>query len=376
MTKVAALMRNLSLTVDDIASRSRLPRERVDAITNGAEATLTELRALARGLRIPLRAFAPTTKSDADLAMLFRSTTANRPDLGVESAAAFVEAALAVLPARSALPDWILAFSTTGDSYEDAERLAEQFRTRYLSDRPQDPLFDLPDLMIRLGGTVLGRLETSRFEGASVISDGYAFIFVSPRFSGRMLFTLAHELGHVLAHHEARRSVVFDLASQIGGSRHRTKSEAFVDAFASVLLMPEQGVAIALREIRSNLRITNAAIGDVEILYLARFYGVSFEVAARRCENLELLPAGGAYALADHLKKTHGSAEKLAVALGLPSRAEIVFPRVSQNLLSAAAAKIEHGEVSLGWVTDHLGCSAGEIYAIRATLGGQRGNRY
>jgi Zn-dependent peptidase ImmA (M78 family) len=191
-----------------------------------------------------------------------------------------------------------------------------------------------------------------------------------------MLFTLAHELGHVLAHHREPRSAIFDLASQIGGSRHHNKSEAFADAFASVLLMPEQGVAIALREIRSTLGVHNESIGDVEILYLARFYGVSFEVAARRCEDLELLPPGGAYSLTDHLKKTHGNAEKLAAALGLRSRTDVFFPRVSHNVLRAAASKIEEGKVSLGWVTDHLGSSISEIYASRAALGGQRGNRH
>jgi Zn-dependent peptidase ImmA (M78 family) len=182
-----------------------------------------------------------------------------------------------------------------------------------------------------------------------------------------MLFTLAHELGHVIAHHNERRAIVFDLSSQIGGTkRHRSKAEAFVNAFASALLMPARGVGRALKQIRQSIRAQSDAVGDIELLYLARFYGVGFETAALRCEKLGLLPSGSAWALSDHLKKNHRGAERRADALGLPRREPIAFPRVSRNLLRVAAKKIELGQLSLGWVTDKLSCSVNEVYAARA----------
>jgi Zn-dependent peptidase ImmA (M78 family) len=252
--------------------------------------------------------------------------------------------------------------------------MADQFRAAFVGSAVE-PLNNLAAVLNDLGGVVLGRLDTSRFEGASAVIDGYGFIFVSPRFSGRMLFTLAHELGHLLAHHRQPRSALFEVASQIGNLRHRNKKEAFVDAFASALLMPQEGVAIALREIRRALNVGRDALGDVEILYLAILYGVSFEVAARRCEQLELLPDGGAYSLSDHVKHVYGSAERLATSAGLPARARIDFPRVSQNLIDAAISRIDDGEVSIGWVTDRLGCSLSDLYSARAVRGEPRGNR-
>jgi Zn-dependent peptidase ImmA (M78 family) len=269
----------------------------------------------------------------------------------------------------------LAGFEFDSETYEEAARLAEKFRLLFTPDRLDEPLYDLPDILVNLGGVILGRLETSRFEGASVIADGYAFIFVSPRFAGRMLFTLAHEVGHLIAHHKDGRAVVFDLSSQIGGSRkYRSQSEAFVDAFASVLLMPTRGVGIALKQIRESFHIRSDSVGDIEILCLARLYGVSFEAAALRCENLELLPKGGARSLVDFLRSEHGSPEKRADALGLPKRPTISIPRVSRNLLNAAAERIQEGKISLGWVTDRLACSANDVFAARSAPEADRGH--
>jgi Zn-dependent peptidase ImmA (M78 family)/transcriptional regulator with XRE-family HTH domain len=373
MSKVAKFIQTLSLTPDQIASRSGLDAARVQAIRNGSAATLEELRALARGLRLPIRAFAGELREAPEVSVLFRQEAGARTDLGLEAMSEYVAAALTVLPKRNILAEWIRDLQGQSQTYADAENLALRFRNEFVGGSP-DPLFELPMILEQAGGVVQGRLETSRFEGASLVVNGYAFVFVSPRFSGRMLFTLAHELGHLLAHHREDRSVVFDLASQIGNVRHGSKKELFVDAFASNLLMPADGVALALEEIRQNLKVKADAIGDIEILYLALFYGVSFEVAARRCEQLELLPDGGAYSLSDHVKKTYGNAEKLAKRLSLPSRQPIYFPQISKNLMQAAIDKIESGDVSLGWVTDKFGCSAAEIYSAKSLREQVRGN--
>lgn len=318
MSRVAAFLRQLPLSPDEIASKSRLSSDRIRAFLEGEDPTLADLRALSRGLKVPLRSFASESASKSELGMLFRQTADSRPDRGVESAAGFVEAALKILPPRDAAPQWLSQFRFERETYEEAERLANEFRQMLLPNLLDEPLTDLPRLAVGLG-VILGRLETSRFEGASVVADGYPFVFVSPRFSGRMLFTLAHEIGHLITHHKnSNRSVTFDLAGQIGGlHRYRSQAEYFVNAFASVLLLPAGGVGKFLQQVRKTLGVTNPAIGDIEILYLSRFYGVSFEVAARRCEDLGLLPSGGAKSLADHLRDNFGGPEKRAEALGL-----------------------------------------------------------
>ena len=94
--------------------------------------------------------------------------------------------------------------------------------------------------------------------------------------------------------------------------------------------------------------------------------GVSFDVAARRCEDLGLLPQGAGYAISQQLKKEFGSPEKRAEYLELPPRQRVVLPPVSAHLAKAISQSIRRGDASIGWVTDRLGLSIGEVLAINA----------
>ena len=378
MDGVTNLLRSLALTAGEIASASRLPVERVRAIMEGAPANLSELRALSQGLRVPLRSFAAgqlTTGKQSELGLLFRSAAAGgRLDqrTTIEFVAGFVEAALQVLPTRTHPPEWLQGLEPAAQTYVEAHRLAARFRTLFLPQRLEDSVLDLPQVLAGDAGIILGTLRMSRYEGASIVIGGYCFIFVSPRFLARMLFTVAHELGHILAHHQQGRGVVFDGAKRIGAWRQRTREEQFADGFASAVLMPERGVALALKAIREALNVTSGNIGDIQILYLARFFGVSFDVAARRCEQLELLPAGGAFSLSDALRKDYGNPEKRAEQLGLPPRPQITIPRISDNLLQSLLHKIAADEVSIGWAAERFGLSIDEIYEANVRLARER----
>src|SRR4051794_27483477 len=110
MSKVSNLLRSLPWSVDEIATRSRLPSERVREIVDGAEASLADLRALSRALKIPLRSFASEKSASSPVNLLFRSSISGRPDLGVEAAGAFVQAALEILPPRPEPPSWLSSF--------------------------------------------------------------------------------------------------------------------------------------------------------------------------------------------------------------------------------------------------------------------------
>jgi len=331
---------------------------------------MSDLRAISTGLRVPLRVLAsgkrPSDESDK-LGLLFRSVRQARPgyDVTVERVATFIEAALRVLPPQDHLPDWLHDFVVGDESYEEAARLATQFRFKFCPDRMDDPIHHLPQLLDQ-AGIFTARLRFSQYEGVSLIAENYCFVFVSPRFIGRMLFSLAHELGHLIAHHRGGHAPIFERASHIGNFKSRTRSEGFVDAFASNLLLPDTAIARALQTIRDHFQIRSPVIGDLEILFVARYFGVSFDVAARRCEELELLPPGGAASLVDKLQKEYGSSEKRADAIGLPVRPPIPFPAVSKRLGEAIGDAIDRGEVSIGWAADRFGLSLGEILAAHA----------
>ena len=372
MAGVARLLEDSALPPDEIARRSHLDLVRVNEILSGATLTMGELRALSSGLKIPLQAFArgilPSTRSDK-LKALYR---AGKQDADfsppVEQIAEYVTSALHILPKAIHAEAWYFDFHAKEKTYGEAHRLANQFRTAFFPDRPDDPVLDLPTVLTDRGLAHLSLLSRSRIEGASVTVAGYAFIFLSPRFPGRMLFTLAHELGHVVAEHRDEGTAVFERSSQIGGLRRKRKNELFVDAFASVLLLPDRGVGRFLHTIRETLGISSPVVGDIELLLLARYYGVSFDVAARRCEDLRILPEGAAWAMSRQLKKDFGSAEKRAESAGLPPRQNVEFPRISRQLLEEVVRSIDQGEVSAGWAADRFGFSIGELHDWHANL--------
>ena len=373
MDKIALLLKSLGANAHQIAGKTGLSEERVHDILDGAKVTLPELRALARGLRIPLNSFANGVRPadrNATMRLLFRrgASAADAFDPVQEFVADFVEAALEILPQKPELPEWLGALTVERETYEEAERLAYEVRSLFFPERLEEPIPDLAEVLSEKGGVIVGRLRMSRYEGVSLIANNYPFIFVSPRFVPRMLFTLAHELGHLVAHHVSNETALFERPGEVTNFRKRSKSEAFVDAFASILLMPERGVATVLKSVREILDIQSDEIGDIEILFLARIYGVSFEVAARRCENLDLLPEGGSFSLAEEIKKNYGSPEKRAAEVGMPERVNVHIPQVSKNLMESLIGCIEEGAVSAGWGAEKFGISIGDIYSAHAEI--------
>ena len=216
------------------------------------------------------------------------------------------------------------------------------------------PLLNLPEIISSELKFILFVIDLGKdIDGASAIINQVPFIFISPRFAPRMLFTLAHELCHILAHHNETNDFA-TIDEQINAiTRNRDKDESFANAFASELLLPEEGVGITLKKIREHLSITGS-LGDIEILYLSRIYGVSFEVAAKRCEDMDLLPRGGAASIYEALKANHGSPEKRAEELNISERPEIPFPKISPALIQTAMTKVRNGEMSLGRASEIL----------------------
>lgn len=369
MSKAAALLRQFDLSASDIAQRAGVSEPRVNEILAGGKVTMPELRALARALKMPLSAFATGVRpvdSENEIKVLFRrvGNLSSQLEPTQEYVARYVAAALEVLPLRLELPEILVGLVAKDDTFETAEQIATDFRARLVPDQPFDPLSDLAELLDERAGIIIARLIHSKFEGASLVAGCRPFLFVSPRFAPRTLFTIAHELGHLLVHHGKGEPALFERASEIGGRGQRVR-EAFVDAFASSLLMPQQGVARVLQAIRNQWKLIDQPIGDLEILMLARFFFVSFDVAARRLEQLQLLPAGGARSLSETLKKVHGSAEQRADRAGLPARKPISIPAFSRTLLKAIDSSIEDGRVSMGWAIENFGLSIAEMYASR-----------
>ena len=373
MSSVAEALRGLRIGSKEIADKANLPLQRVEQLLQGDKAALSELRAISTGLRVPMHVLAQGRRPSESTAFepLFRSVRGASVDFDVtlERIVTFVDSALELLPRRDDVPTWLNEFDVGPATYAEADRISKLFRALTYDHPDDEPAFNLPTVLGQLEGVVVSRLLYSRYEGVSLMAGNYCFIFVSPRFQGRMLFTLGHELGHVIAHHKSGGDAIFERTGEIGTFGERSRKEAFVDAFSSCLLLPDVGVGKALHAFRQHYEIKRRNVTDLEILLLARFYGVSFDVAAHRCEDLGLLPPGAGFAIAQQLKKDFGSPEKRAEHLGLPPRQQVVLPAISAHLAQSLSRAIRHGDASIGWVTDRLGLSIGEVLSINAESG-------
>jgi Zn-dependent peptidase ImmA (M78 family) len=217
-------------------------------------------------------------------------------------------------------------------------------------------------------GAMVFVLRSPDLDGASAFFDGVPFVFVSARFRPRMLFTLAHECAHLVAHHDPAESfaVIDETTDTEGVGGPKKGEERYADAFASALLLPRASVGLTLRKVREIAKIAQDEVGDLEIGYLARIFGVSFWAAARRCEDLDLLPLGAAASLNEKLVTEYGSAEKRAESVGLPPRPEVSFPSVPRSILESAIEKIRAGELSVGRAAMVLGTSISDLMASNA----------
>jgi Zn-dependent peptidase ImmA (M78 family)/transcriptional regulator with XRE-family HTH domain len=139
-----------------------------------------------------------------------------------------------------------------------------------------EPICDIVGLMEKAGIKIRTlKFDLKQFFGFSIsVSDGGPAIIVN---SGedvtieRQIFTVAHELGHLLLHPEA-----YDPSK----TAENNKEETDANSFAGYFLMPRQAFKEKLEE--------SYGLGFVErVLHIKRFFGVSYLVVLRRMAEAE-----------------------------------------------------------------------------------------
>jgi Zn-dependent peptidase ImmA (M78 family) len=367
MDALRQLLQKRNRAKDDLLSkRTGISKERISLLETSAEPDLNELRVLASFFRVDLRDLLPSHPRHQSVDLLFRSGGMNVDEITSSALSRRIGCSIELLD-EPTIPFWIDKFRRGDGTYSDAEQNAEVFRNLFLSGDQVSPLYGLPEIAVNEMGVLLFLIRSRRFEGASAFVDGLPFVFLTESFGPRMLFTLGHEIGHLIGHHDPRQSfAVVDAQTEKRTQPRKNIAEFYAHAFASCLLMPRAGIGITLRKIREMQKESNTALGDLEILLLSRIYGVSFYAAARRCEDLGLLPRGGAISLNETLKREYGSPEKRADAAKLPRRADIRFPRMPPALLKAATEKVRAGEISIGKASSILGISIADLLTANA----------
>ncbi|MGJ7571882.1 ImmA/IrrE family metallo-endopeptidase [Variovorax sp. RB2P76] len=364
--------RNLSWEV--AAKRSGLSAERLRDVAAGASASLSEIRKIANVLRVPVSSLLiEPEQADEEIRLLFRrELKAEDPnsDTNIDIASTQIRDVLALAEGMATNTWWLSAFDGDRIDLTSAEALAEKFRTKVAGLDDLNPFDRLAEFVTDKLGIFLLYCRDPLIDGVSAIVKEYAFILLGPRsFMPRVLFTLAHELGHIVAHHDSRSTgyAFFDREGQADGTREPSRDEErFADYFASCLLLPKHGVLRALKAIRQQVMATGP-LGDYEINALARLYGVSFEVAGRRCEQLGLLGRHEARALYQKLVHDHVNPERRADEMGLPPRPTLNI-RPNRILLRHAANEVRSGKISIGRASEILNVSIESLYQANSEI--------
>jgi Zn-dependent peptidase ImmA (M78 family)/transcriptional regulator with XRE-family HTH domain len=217
----------------------------------------------------------------------------------------------------------------------EAERIADLARTQ-LGLGPTLPSVQLRELMEeRLAIKTFVLVADSPLSGACIFHEEVGgCVLVVAKAIPHMLYTLAHELGHLLVHRETP-TVDEDLFGL------KTPREQFANAFAANLLMPRA----AMQEMFAAVYRSRAEFGALEVIHLARHFGVSFPAMLWRLQNLRLItpqsreqlaatrPTGGTGRVDDKPRYWYPLPERYVfLALGAYYREEISVGRLAELL--------------------------------------------
>lgn len=124
--------------------------------------------------------------------------------------------------------------------------------------------------------------------GFAVKKDNDIIIFTnsSSRLS-REIFTLAHEIGHIVLHFQENNAFIDDKVTI--SERHLGEKEKEANYFAACLLMPEDEVLKFI-----DFEIPNAEKNGLSAMDIARImseFNVSFDMALNRLEDLKIIDA-------------------------------------------------------------------------------------
>jgi Zn-dependent peptidase ImmA (M78 family)/transcriptional regulator with XRE-family HTH domain len=280
------------LSQDDLAHAVGVSRAMVSYWEAGKRSPNDrQLAALSQLLRVPIGVLLgleqPAPAPDV-ASMLLRGADQPVPDEALAGLADFVTFldAFATLAREARYPvrgmqQSPFAGGAGFESADDARRKSEEVRSHLRLGL--GPVGDVDAVCELLGITVyranLGSDLTRTISGAFLRHPeiGFSILVNLEMTPGRRRFTVAHELAHALFHSDDHRYLVSTAA--------KPPRERFADAFAGELLMPSEAARRVMEEQGFGPRIEEPA----EVVYLQRFFGVSYITALVRLRQSRLV---------------------------------------------------------------------------------------
>jgi transcriptional regulator with XRE-family HTH domain len=239
------------------------------------------------------------------------------------------------------------------DGFERADKLGAEIHTYLdLGSRPSSNL--LYALENKLRFKILHIPLGDGVSGASIVDNtlGVGILINANDAPWRRNFDLAHELFHV---------ITWDVFSheEIGNGTKKTRPEQYADIFASSLLLPEAHLLDILKE-----TVTDNKIRLIDIIELAKDFGVSTEAILWRLVNLKVLKKSQAQKFLDN-PDFHNLDRTMRRRLydgDRPSK----FP---SRFISLACRCLMEGKISRGTFAEYLEIDRTEIDAYMNDAG-------
>ena len=247
-------------------------------------------------------------------------------------------------------------FSDNG--FEQADKLGAEIHDFLdLGSRPSSNLFNVLENNLRF--KILHLPLGDSISGASVVDNtlGVGILINLDDAPWRRNFDLAHELFHVITWN------VFS-HEEIGTGTTKTRPETYADIFASSLLLPEAHLRNALKE-----TVTDSKLRIIDIIELAKDFGVSTEAVTWRLVNLRILKRSQAQkVLADpELRDLDRTMRRELYNTDRPSK----FP---SRFISLACRCLMEGKISRGTFAEYLELDRAEIDDYLDAAGFGEGN--
>ena len=239
------------------------------------------------------------------------------------------------------------------NGFEVVDRLADDIHKKLdLGLRPECNLLNVLENNLRF--KILHLPLQQGVSGASVVDDslGVGILININDVPWRRNYDLTHELFHIITWK------VFT-PEEIGDGTKKTKPEQYADVFASSLLLPAGHLLNALKEIS-----TNDEIKKVDLIELAKDFGVSTEAVLWRLVNLKKLTRSRAKKILDDLDFRNLDR---TMRQGLyKGQRPLKFP---SRYISLACRCLMEGKVSRGTFAEYLEIDRAEIDNHLAQLG-------
>jgi len=205
---------------------------------------------------------------------------------------------------------------------------------------------DLPDRLESRLNIFTWRLPLAATTGGYFISKRRIHIVVANHVGISPWMCCARQMGRILSTNVCHNVSSFE-ASRFDNTSERRTLRSSANMFAMELLAPPAAFIAAVTAIRRAHSVDLAEpVGDIDLLWLSRVFGVSFFVAGKRAEQLGLLPRGASVALTDMLCEKHGGPELRAKTLGLPPRPDDRFPNVPRSVMTLITQGLISGDMT------------------------------